>query len=174
MLQTILVRDFMTPSPHSIGVNVSLREAKKAMRAHGIRHLPVLEHGELVGIVSERDVQMVEALVKGQSLAEVPCEQAMSQAVYTVSPSTPLQVCARHMAEHRLGSAVVMKNSKVVGVFTTTDALSCLAQVIEALDERPKKLGALARSPGSALARRPSSALLALDKVSDKRRAVRH
>jgi acetoin utilization protein AcuB len=153
---------------------VSLREAKRVMRANSIRHLPVLEHGTLVGIVSERDVQMVEALVRGTPLSDVPCEQAMSQAVYTVSPSTPLQVAARHMAEHRLGSAVVMKGSKVVGVFTTTDALAALADVIDALDERPQKLGALAKSPGTALARRPASALLAMDKVSDKRRPIRH
>lgn len=120
----------MTPSPHSIGVSLSLQDAANMMKAYQIRHLPVLEGRTLVGIVSDRDVQMVESL-GGLDSTEVPIEEAMSQAPYTVTPTTPLEVAARHMATHKLGSAVVVDpNQKVIGVLTVTDAMRALADVL--------------------------------------------
>lgn len=160
MTKTVLVQDFMTKSPHSIGVELSVGDAKKIMRAYKIRHLPVLDGGNLVGVVSDRDVRMIEAVSQGQKLSEIPIEEAMSQAVYTVSPTMPLQVCARHMSSHLLGSAVVMKGSRVVGVFTTTDALAALAQILDAMDEKPMKLAALVHPGVSAIVRQPKGTLL--------------
>ena len=57
-----LIRDYMTESPHSIGANQTLATAHEMMRAHQIRHLPVLRAGKLVGIVSQRDLYLVETL----------------------------------------------------------------------------------------------------------------
>ncbi|MCA2977554.1 MAG: CBS domain-containing protein [Myxococcaceae bacterium] len=130
MPQTILVQDYMTASPHSIGVTLSLSDAANMMKAFKIRHLPVLDGRALVGIVSDRDVQMVESM-EGIDPDEVPIEEAMSQAPYTVTPSTPLEVAARHLARHKLGSAVVVDaNQKVVGVFTVTDGMRALADLL--------------------------------------------
>lgn len=137
--QTVLVQDYMTPSPHSIGVNLTLADAQNMMRAYRIRHLPVLDGGKLVGMVSDRDIQMVESM--GQMNAEeVTIEEAMSQAPYTVTPTTPLEVAARHMAKHKLGSAVVLDTNKVVGVFTTTDGMRALADMLAVSEVRPGKL----------------------------------
>jgi acetoin utilization protein AcuB len=134
--QTVLVQDYMTPSPHSIGVSLTLADARNMMRAYRIRHLPVLDGGKLVGVVSDRDIQMVESM--GQLKAdEVSVEEAMSQAPYTVTPTTPLEVAARHMAKHKLGSAVVLDANKVVGVFTTTDGMRALADLLAASNGRP-------------------------------------
>jgi acetoin utilization protein AcuB len=130
MPQTILVQDYMTSSPHSIGVSLSLSDAANMMKAYKIRHLPVLDGRTLVGIVSDRDVQMVESM-EGVDANEMPIEEAMSQAPYTVAPTTPLEVAARHMAKHKLGSAVVVDaNQKVIGVFTVTDGMRALAEVL--------------------------------------------
>jgi acetoin utilization protein AcuB len=133
MPRTILVRDYMTPSPHSIGVSLPVNDAKKLMTAHGIRHLPVLDGGRLVGVVSDRDVQMVEAFDK-QCPSTALVEEAMAQAPYTAAPSTPLEVAARHMARHKLGSCVVMDGERVVGVLTTTDGMRALADLLEGSD----------------------------------------
>jgi acetoin utilization protein AcuB len=157
MSQTILVRDYMTPSPHSIGVTLTVGDAKNMMKAYQIRHLPVLDGGGLVGLVSDRDVQMIEAMAKGNPDA-VSVEEAMSQAVYTVSPTTPLQVCALHMQKHKLGSAVVMEGKRVVGVFTTTDAMRALAEVLAAEPE------------ASELAERPQGTLLPVEPEAKERR----
>lgn len=130
MPQTILVQDYMTSSPHSIGVSLSLSDAANMMKAYKIRHLPVLDGRALVGVVSDRDVQMVESM-EGVDANEVTIEEAMSQAPYTVAPNTPLEVAARHMAKHKLGSAIVVDaNQKVIGVFTVTDGMRALAELL--------------------------------------------
>lgn len=129
-MSPLLVRDLMTRSPHTIGVQVSLADAAKVMRKYKIRHLPVLEGGELVGMISDRDVQMISSI----SELDPSCilvEEAMSQAPWTVSPGTPVQEVAATMAKRKLGSAVVLDDDKVVGVFTTTDGMRCLAELLE-------------------------------------------
>jgi acetoin utilization protein AcuB len=139
MTRTILVEDYMTSSPHSIGVTLTISDARNLMLANGIRHLPVLDGGALVGVLSERDIQMIEAIEKKNAM-RITVEEAMSQAPYTCSPTTPLEVAARHMAKHKLGSCVVMQGKKVVGVLTTTDGLRALAEVLEVNDRVPSRL----------------------------------
>jgi acetoin utilization protein AcuB len=130
MAQTIIVEEFMTPTPHNIGVSLSLSDAANMMKAYKIRHLPVLDGNQLVGVVSDRDIQMVESMA-GVNKDDVPIEEAMSQSPYTVACTTPLEVCARHMAKHKLGSAVVVDaNQKVVGAFTVTDGMRALADLL--------------------------------------------
>jgi acetoin utilization protein AcuB len=124
------IRAYMTPLPHTIGVEQSLDEAHHVMRAHRIRHLPVLEGGKLVGVVSQRDFALIESL-PGVNPKEVPVEDAMTADVYVVSPRDRLAKVARTMADRRLGSAVVMDGEKVVGVFTVTDACAALADLVD-------------------------------------------
>lgn len=72
----------------------------------------------------------------GVKADDVPIEEAMSQSPYTVASTTPLEVCARHMAKHKLGSAVVVNaNQKVVGVFTVTDGMNALADLLGKVPE---------------------------------------
>jgi acetoin utilization protein AcuB len=70
----------MTPSPHTIGIEQPLSVAAEPMRAHQIRHLPVLHGGKLVGILSERDVQLVSG-VPSVDPAAIKVEDAMSDIV---------------------------------------------------------------------------------------------
>ncbi len=95
------------------------------MRKHHIRHLPVLDGGKLVGVVSLGDLHLVETLAEVDP-AKVRVEEAMSAEPYTVSPDTPVGDVAAEMAEHRYGCAIVVDEQKVVGVFTTVDALRAL------------------------------------------------
>jgi acetoin utilization protein AcuB len=89
----------------------------------------VLAGGRLVGLLSERDLALIETLHSvdpDMTLAE----EAMTQAPYTVASNTPLDEVAATMAEQRYGSAVVMDRDKIVGVFTTTDALQALVELL--------------------------------------------
>lgn len=123
------IERFMTPSPHSIGAEQPLSRAEAVMREHGIRHLPVLHGGRLVGIVTDRDVHFVE-LLKEEASRLVTVSDAMATEVYAVAPATALEEVVRTMAEHKFGSAVVMEGHKVVGIFTTVDACRALAKVL--------------------------------------------
>lgn len=127
MSQTIA--QSMTPSPLTINQKSSMREALALMEANGIRHLPVLHGGRLVGMVSDRDLRLIETL-DGVDPAKLAVEEAMSQDVYAVAPETPLHEVARTMAERKYGSAVVMEGTQVRGIFTTVDALRALAALV--------------------------------------------
>ena len=123
-----MIRDFMTPAPHTIGRKQSLSVAHEKMRATGCATWFVLDGGLLAGIVSERDAHFVETRA-GVDPATVAVEEAMSVDVYTVSPETPLLEVAAAMAEHKYGCAIVTQGTHVVGIFTTVDALRTLTRM---------------------------------------------
>jgi acetoin utilization protein AcuB len=131
MKAQLTVGDRMTLSPHSIGRDQTLHTAHALLRKHGIRHLPVLNGGTLVGVLSLRDLHLVETLPDVDP-ARVRVDEAMSQDVYAVSPRTPLRDVVSEMAERKLGSAIVMEGESVVGVFTTIDALDTLSELLRA------------------------------------------
>ncbi len=124
-----LIRDSMTRSVHTIGASLTLADAKRLMHKHHIRHLPVLQGGALVGLLSERDVQVISSMSELDPSC-IRVEDAMTQAPWTVDQNTPLIDVAMHMAKEKLGSAVVMENDKVVGVFTTVDGMRVLAELL--------------------------------------------
>lgn len=123
------VGSFMTEAPHSIGVNQPLAVAHKMMRDNGIRHLPVLRGGELVGLLSQRDLYLVETL-HDVDPAETLVEDAMTSSVFQVTPRTSLRTVAAKMAAKKYGCAVVMEDGDVVGIFTHIDALRALHQLL--------------------------------------------
>jgi acetoin utilization protein AcuB len=119
---------FMSAAPLTIGAAESLEQAHALMRAHRVRHLPVLRGGRLVGILSQRDLVLIESL-PGVDAREVPVEDAMTTDIYAVGPTTSVADVASRMAERKLGSAIVRDGERVVGVFTVTDACRALAQL---------------------------------------------
>lgn len=123
------ISKYMTTAPHSIGPDQMLSVAHKMMREHKFRHLPVLDGGRLVGMLTDRDLHLVESL-KDVDPEKVAVEDAMSQDPFAVSPDSPLDEVVAEMAEKKYGSAVVVQNNKVVGVFTTTDVCVALAELL--------------------------------------------
>ncbi|WP_433927286.1 CBS domain-containing protein [Sorangium cellulosum] len=126
---TLRIQDCMTRSPHSIVADQKVGLARSLMRGHRVRHLPVLRGGRLVGMISERDIYWIETL-KEEEGDDLLVSEAMSPSPYAVAPDAPLSEVVREMAEHKYGSAVVLKGEHVVGVFTTTDALAVLAALL--------------------------------------------
>jgi acetoin utilization protein AcuB len=119
------IRNFMTPAPHAIGRDQPLSRAHQRMRAFNVRHLPVLDGGKLVGILSQRDAFFVETL-RDVDPAAITVEDAMSTDVYVVTPDAPLEEVAAEMAHRKYGCAVIAEGSRIVGIFTTVDALYAL------------------------------------------------
>ena len=125
------VAAWMTAQPYTIGDDQTLAAARERMHHHGIRHLPVLHGGHLVGVVSDRDIAMVEAL-PGVDITRVRVEEAMAEEPWTVNADAKLSEVAASMAERRIGTTIIVDGEDadhVVGVFTTTDALRALAQL---------------------------------------------
>lgn len=130
------VAELMTPLPHTIGVDQPLSAASRRMWQLGVRHLPVLDGGKLVGVLSERDLAFATSL-SSVDPEEMPVGDAMSAEPLVVGPEMPLGVVARTMAEKKVGCVIVVDGRDVVGIITTTDALAILADVLSVVGSRP-------------------------------------
>lgn len=125
------VKAVMTAFPYSVEAGATLARAQAFMREHRIRHLPVTRDGDLVGMISDRDIK----LVLGPDFAYPEAErttvgEAMVQDAYIVDLDTRLDAVLHHMAEEQLGSAVVTRKGKLVGIFTVTDACRHFAEFL--------------------------------------------
>lgn len=121
---------YMKPQPWTIRKDARLADAHRLMHEHGIRHLPVVERGQLVGLVSERDLHLVETL-RASDPEELTVEHAMVEDVFTASADAPVDEVVEEMAHRKIGSAVALdRQGKVTGIFTTVDALQFFADVL--------------------------------------------
>lgn len=123
------ISKYMTTTPHTIGSDQTIAHAAKVLSDLDIRHLPVLVGGRLAGIITDRDIALIETL-RDVDPERVTVEEAMTQQVYAVPPETPLDEVVVEMAERKYGSAVIIQNSKVVGIFTTIDACRAFAEMM--------------------------------------------
>ena len=122
------VKSAMTPFPHSVTGSCSLEEARQFLMEHRIRHLPVTESGMLAGLITDRDIK----LVLGPDFAYpdargMTVRQVMVKPAYTVDLNERLDVVLTNMAENHIGSAIVTRQGKLAGIFTTTDACRSFA-----------------------------------------------
>ncbi len=124
------IQKFMTTAPHSIGPDQPLVKAREMLHAHDIRHLPVLSGGRLVGMLTDRDLSLIESMA-GVDAKTATVEEAMTSSVYAVPPETPLDEVVATMGSRKYGSAVVMQNAKVVGIFTTVDLCHAFTELLQ-------------------------------------------
>jgi acetoin utilization protein AcuB len=122
----------MTPFPHSIDIDAPLTNARQMMREGHFRHLPVTSSGDVVGVVTDRDIKLLLGPDFGNpDERELKVHDAYIDKPCVVSASTPVAAVARTMAEHYIGSAIITKNDKLVGIFTVTDACRALAEILD-------------------------------------------
>lgn len=122
------IEAFMTRNPANISPDRTLASAKAELQRLGVRHLPVVTENGIVGILSEREVDLVAAIAV-RPMDEITVRQAMVQRVLTARPDDRLADVAERMAAAKCGSAVVVEDGVAVGIFTTTDALAALAEL---------------------------------------------
>jgi acetoin utilization protein AcuB len=115
--------EIMTPTPVIIDPGRSVGEALLLMASNGIRHLPILEQGRIIGIVSDRDLR---AYVGS---AEVPVRWIMTRAPLLGRLHDDARQAAQLMATRRIGSLPIIDDSgRVVGIVTTVDLMNALAR----------------------------------------------
>lgn len=121
----------MSQPPLSFPRDAQLGSAVRAMKELHIRHLLVRESDTIVGIVSERELNVVATIPEIDS-ERGTLDLAMTPDPYAVSSDEPLKNVIGYMYEHKIGSAVVIDDGNVVGLFTTTDALRALKGLLDA------------------------------------------
>lgn len=124
------VQKYMTNMPHTIGAEQSLAKAEKLMSELRVRHLPVLQGGRLVGILSDRDIRLVESF-KDVDPETVTVEEAFTPEPFIVSPMSPLSDVCAEMSAHKYSCVLVCDNKKLVGIFTWVDALNAFNELLE-------------------------------------------
>ena len=133
------VKVAMTPFPWSIDIDASLSQAEAMMQEHEIHHLPVTEAGALVGVISGREVALGTAIAQTRDASrELLVREACVLHGYAVEDTQPLDAVLATMASERLGSALVTRRGKLVGVFTVTDACRLMADWLRACFPEPR------------------------------------
>lgn len=123
----------MTPFPYSIDMDASLTQAMDMMQKHKIRHLPVMEQGSLVSVLTDRDIKM--ALDPSLGLPprwDLTVRNACVIDAYIVNTTAPLNRVLLEMAERHIGSALVVKDGRLAGIFTASDACRYLGDLLSA------------------------------------------
>ena len=132
----LTVRDFMTTHPQVLSRDETLDLADDVMTMGRIRHIPILDNGELVGIISQRDMfrsaavaalgfvgDTQKALIKTIRIKEI-----MTANVVTIDPDASVKEAALIMIEKRIGCLPVVEQRKLIGIITETDILRYVAE----------------------------------------------
>jgi len=128
------VHEIMSTDIEVVDRNDNLRTVEERMAAKRLRHLPVVEGGEIVGIVTQRDLfkgAMSSAMgygVKAQQayLQSVRVKEIMVYPVVTVAPDTSVEAAVDLIIQQGIGCLPVVQDEKLVGIVTKTDLLRCL------------------------------------------------
>ncbi len=121
------VRDVMVKRVVTIGPKEPAKRAWELMRDHHFRHLPVMEGGRVVGIVSDRDLRPV---LLSPSLEELRIDEIMSEEPFTIDPEASVVEAARLMVDQKIGGLPVVSGEELVGIVTETDLLSILVELL--------------------------------------------
>ncbi len=122
----------MTPFPYSARPADDVEKVERLMREHDIHHIPVQDNGRVVGIVSERDLhRLVNPALPKIDKQQIRVRDVASSNPYVVEIDTPLDQVVTRMAESHIGSAIVVKHDKLVGILSVTDICRVLAELLE-------------------------------------------
>jgi CBS domain-containing protein len=126
-----IVREIMMGSPVTLKPDDTLNLANDVISLGRIRHIPIVDDGRLVGLLSERDLlgsatnQIFGLKHKNKAalLKSVKINEVMKKRVITVAPDTPIKDAAHLMADKKIGCVPVVSAGALVGLVTTTDIL---------------------------------------------------
>ena len=133
----LLIRDLMTRELQTLGPDASASEALDICREENVRHIPVVDEGRLVGMVSDRDLSSASPPEGEESrdefLESLRIGNIMAEEVITAHPQDPVGYAAREMYERKINAlpVVVEEDGKedLVGIVTSTDVLRSLVML---------------------------------------------
>jgi len=154
----MLVRDIMQTHPVSATLETRLPHLLRLLQRRGFRHLPVVDGGRLVGIISDRDLKqsmisaasMAEGRERDRLLDELTAGQIMARAVVTIGPTIGVDEAARLMATRKISALPVTEGDRLVGIVTETDVLQLFVRAMGVL-EPSSRLDVIVRDPAAGL-----------------------
>jgi CBS domain-containing protein len=138
------VRDIMTSPAIVVTPDTSVPVASALMRAHGIRHLPVVENERLVGIISRGDLREASISASANTdtyefnflLSRLTVSRLMTRKVSTITPDALIVYAAELMTDRKVaGLPVVDPDGSVIGIITETDLLKLLVRKLREVED---------------------------------------
>ncbi len=148
----MLVEELMTSHVFTVEPHDMIDRVFFLIHYEKVRHLPVIEKGKLVGMVSDRDMykalgpksnsNAIEANKTGTELHVVPKKvmNIMRRGITSISPDTLASDAAATMADQKVGALPVVKDSKLVGILSATDILRVFSKVEHAKELREQRI----------------------------------
>ncbi len=138
----MLVRHHMSIDPVVLGPEDTLRRVRALMRESGLRRFPVVEDGELVGMVTDRDVRqadMSSEVVQERRYVEYVLDRILVGGIMTphpitVGPDASLKEAAELILEHKIGGLPVVDAGRLIGIITETDLIRALIALADAAE----------------------------------------
>ena len=137
----MITRDLMTPSPMTVSPQTTIAEVWDLMREMEIRHMPVVENGTLVGMLSDRDlarldltsVLAVEGAGALRKALGMPVAGVMSSDLIVVEPETEIGDVLDLLVEHKVGALPVVEpdSREIVGIRSYIDVLRRLRDMLD-------------------------------------------
>lgn len=130
------VRDAMTREVLTVEPETSVAQAWGICRERNIRHLPVIEGGRMIGLVSDRDLREVSprraSFDEENTLGWVRVREIMSTDLITIHPLDTIEHAARELYEHKINCLPVVADGELVGIITSSDLMRTLIELVGA------------------------------------------
>lgn len=132
----------MTADVVVIDGQMTLIEAAKMMQEKDIHHLPVVENEELLGLLSEREIQAAFQTSDGDLAYGLKTSQLakdhLTQAI-TVNDDADLLEVVEKLVQAGAGAAIVISKDKIAGIITETDTLCVLVKALKEMDQEKRE-----------------------------------
>jgi acetoin utilization protein AcuB len=130
------VKDSMAREVVTLSPGETAGEALGLCRDRRIRHLPVMEDGRLVGVVSDRDLRSATPAfgdpARAAALAEIRVRDVMARDVVTARPDDPIDEAANTMREKGINCLPVLEDDELLGIVTSSDVMEALVFLVGA------------------------------------------
>jgi acetoin utilization protein AcuB len=136
----MLVGERMSHPVITIPPSMPITEALNLMKREGIRRAPVVKDGQMVGIVSDKDLlnaspsqaTSLSVWELNYLISKIQVRDVMSARVLTVAEDTPIEIAARIMVDNKIGGLPVLRDGEVVGIITETDLFKIFLELMGA------------------------------------------
>ncbi|MDB4948989.1 MAG: acetoin utilization protein AcuB [Gemmatimonadetes bacterium] len=188
----MLVKNRMTRDPVAVSPDHTLAAAQQLTQEHRIRHLPVVSGGELVGILSDRDIRSASPSTvatdepgRAEFLGRTSVAEVMTREVISAGATDTVEDAARVLCRHRIGALpVVDAANRLLGILTETDVLHAFVEMLGAsnastrleveLRDRPGELARAVRIVGEDLRLNIGSVLVPPMRERGNKTAILH
>ncbi len=130
-MRVLSVGDLMSDKPVAAAPGAKISVVKRLMLEEGIKHLPIVQDGAVVGLVTDRDIKLAQSVSDDPAFHEhATVNSVQVDEPYVVEVTAPVVEVLGAMIERNIGSAVVVRNGHLCGMFTRLDACRALLDIL--------------------------------------------